>query len=73
LQSIPGFQLDPLCRDTCFITWCICKMRRGDRRCHLSVMIGEKWESDVEMESLGDSFTAVGKAPRDKEMGWPMG
>jgi len=48
-------------------------MRRGDRRCHLSVMIGEKWESDVEMESLGDSFTAVGKAPRDKEMGWPMG
>ena len=48
-------------------------MRRGGSRYQLSVTIGEKWESDIEKETLGDRLTQVGEASRDKEVDYLMG
>lgn len=47
-------------------------MRRGGSRYHLSVAFGEKWESDIEKESLGDKLTQVGGASRDREVDYLM-
>ena len=46
---------------------------RGGNGYHLSVTVGEKWESDIEKESLGDRLTQVDEASRDKEVEYVMG
>lgn len=48
-------------------------MRRGGSRYHPSVMIQEKWESDIEKESLGDRLTQMGEASGDKEVDYLRG
>lgn len=47
-------------------------MRKGGSRYHLSVTFGEKWESDIEKQSLGDRLTEGGEASRDKEVDYLM-